>query len=86
MQELVSGVQHEPVPDPQGALVDADMGAYYTWINLQRLSGAEKSSFLVWFEDHAEALAIGPALPRNHENTDRLTLAQLLDRLSANNG
>ncbi len=86
MQELVSGVQHEPVPDPQGALVDADMGAYYTWINLQRLSGAEKSSFLVWFEDHGEALAIGPTLPRNHQNTDRLTLAQLLDRLSAKNG
>ncbi|MDQ2710709.1 MAG: hypothetical protein M3Y24_00495 [Acidobacteriota bacterium] len=86
MQELISGVQREPVPDPQGALVDADMGAYYTWINLQRLTGAEKSSFLVWFEDHGEALAIGPSLPRNRENTERLTMAQILNRLSPSNG
>ncbi len=40
------------------------MGSYYTYLNQQRLTGAEKSSFLVWFEGHNEALAIGPAMPR----------------------
>ena len=43
-----------------GSLIDADMGAYYNWLNQQRLPGAEQSSFLVWFEGHSQALAIGP--------------------------
>ena len=49
-----------PELDPQGSLVDADMGAYYTWLNQQRLSGAEKARFLAWFERPREAVAIGP--------------------------
>jgi len=35
--------------DPVGSLVDADMSAYYNWLNQQRLPGANQSSFLVWF-------------------------------------
>ena len=41
--EELSGMQQQPVLDPAGSLVDADMGAYYTWMNLQRLSGADRS-------------------------------------------
>ena len=68
--------------DPHGALVDADMGGYYTWLNQQRLSGAEKSSFLIWFEDHAEALAVGPALKGGVESGERVSLAQILDSIA----
>ena len=50
--------------DLQGSLVDADMGAYYTWLNLRRLPGADQARFLVWFEGHGQALAIAPDLPR----------------------
>ena len=50
-------------PDPEGSLVDADMGAYYTWLNLRRLTGADQMRFLVWFEGHSEALVVGPGLP-----------------------
>ena len=64
MNELLSGVQGNPELDLAGSLVDADMGAYYHWINQQRLPGAEQSSFLVWFEGHNQALAIGPSIPR----------------------
>jgi hypothetical protein len=81
MKQLLAGTQHQPVPDPEGSLVDADMGAYYTWINLQRLTGAEHSAFLVWFEDHAEALAIGPALARGAVNNESTTLRGILSRL-----
>jgi len=35
------------------------MGAYYNWLNQQRLSGAAKSSFIAWFEGHETAIAIG---------------------------
>src|SRR5947209_10205720 len=47
MRELLAGANTETILDARGALIDADMGAYYTWINLQRLPGAEMSSFLV---------------------------------------
>ena len=74
---LASG--HEPIElDPAGSLVDADMGAYYNWLNLQRLTGAEKSSSLVWFEEHNEALAIGPSLPRGTTSNVTAGLEQIL--------
>jgi hypothetical protein len=64
--------------DPLGSLVDADLGAYYNWLNQQRLPGAERSSFLVWFENHGEALAIGPSMPRGTESTTVADLQGLL--------
>ena len=64
--------------DPVGSLVDADMGAYFNWLNQQRLPGAEQSSFLVWFEGHNRALVIGPAMPRGTESTSAGDLGQVL--------
>jgi hypothetical protein len=81
MRELITGARHTPVPDPEGSLVDADMGAYYTWINLQRLPEAEKSSFLVWFENHGEALAIATGLDRGRESSEALSMLEVLKRL-----
>jgi hypothetical protein len=60
--------------DPEGSLVDADIGAYYTWINMGRLSGADQLRFLVWFEGHREALAIGPGPPRGTASDSPLTM------------
>ncbi|MGI8959107.1 MAG: hypothetical protein ACR2IV_04950 [Bryobacteraceae bacterium] len=82
MRELLAGTQQKALPDLQGSLIDADMGAYYTWINQQRLSDAERSSFLVWFEDHDEAVAIAPALPRGTESNSPIDLQQLLRQLA----
>lgn len=81
MKELLAGVPHSPVPDPEGSLIDADMGAYYTWINQQRLPGAEQASFLVWFENHNQALAISPALGRGKQDHGAIDLQTLLARL-----
>ena len=78
MNELLSGIRSDAELDPTGSLVDADMGSYYTYLNQQRLPGAEKSSFLVWFEGHSEALAIGPALPRGTASSTPTDLKQLL--------
>jgi hypothetical protein len=78
MNEMLSA-SHEPVDlDPVGSLVDADMGAYYDWVNMQRLPGADRSSFLAWFEGHNEAIAIGPSLPRGTESKAVADLEQLL--------
>jgi hypothetical protein len=78
MNELLSSKQDQAEVDPIGSLIDADFGAYYNWINQQRLPGAEKSSFLAWFENHGEAVVIGPAVPRGTESGTATDLRQLL--------
>ena len=78
MNELLSATDARPDLDFVGSLVDADMGAYYNWINQQRLPGAEQSSFLVWFEGHNQALGIGPSMPRGTESTSVADLGQIL--------
>jgi hypothetical protein len=64
--------------DPEGSLIDADMGAYYTWVNLCRLRGAEAARFLVWFEGKNQALAIGPGLPRGTTSDSVIGMQNLL--------
>jgi hypothetical protein len=78
MNELLSAATATPEFDPVGSLVDADLGAYYNWLNQLRLPGAEQSSFLVWFEGHGQALVIGPSTPRGTESTSAVDLGQLL--------
>jgi hypothetical protein len=78
MNELLSNTSPNPELDPIGSLVDADMGAYYHWINQQRLLGAERSSFLVWFEGHDQALVVAPSLPRGAQSDSAMDLKRLL--------
>lgn len=78
MNELLSGYTATPELDPAGSLIDADMAAWYHWVNQQRLPGYEQSAFIAWFEDHNQAVAIGPTIPRGVESDSSLDLAQLL--------
>jgi len=78
MNEMISGSQNPPELDPVGSLVDADFGAYYNWLNQQRLTGAEQSSFLVWFEGHNEAVAVGPTWPRGTQSNAPAKMKHLL--------
>lgn len=80
MNELLAGV-HNAATDPYGSLIDADMGAYYTWLNQQRLSGADQATFVVWFEGHSEAVAVGPSLPQATEDTGPITVAELVNKV-----
>jgi hypothetical protein len=78
MNELLSTKPEQAELDPIGSLVDADMGAYYNWLNQQRLAGSEQSAFLVWFEGHNDAVAISPVMPRGTESTAVTDMQQLL--------
>jgi hypothetical protein len=78
MNELLAGSADAGDLDYAGSLVDADMGAYYNWINQQRLPGADQSSFLVWFENHAEAVGIGPAMSRGTQSNASMELGEVV--------
>ena len=82
MSELIASPKQEPALDPEGSLIDADMGAYLTWVNQQRLPGADQSSFLAWWEGQREALAIGPALPRGAESSSPLDIRELISQVT----
>lgn len=83
MNELLSETHSNAQVDPVGSLVDADMAAYYHWINQQRLPGYDRAAFLVWFEGHSEALAIGPTMPRGVSSSSEIDLNHLLQLASS---
>jgi hypothetical protein len=78
MNEMLAPGSERAELDPIGSLADADMGAYYNWLNQQRLPGAEKASFLAWFEGHNSAVVIGPTVPRGTESNDPIDMKHLL--------
>ena len=79
MEQLLARDPLQQPQDPEGSLVDADMGAYYTWINQSRLAGADQSRFLVWFEGHGVVCAVSPTLPQGTASTASATMRQVLD-------
>jgi hypothetical protein len=83
MQELLLEAQRTPDLDPEGSLVDGEMGAYYTWINAQRLPGAERSSFLGIFEGGKQAIAIGPAVEKGATINGSVNVKDLIARAVA---
>jgi hypothetical protein len=82
MNELLAEHQRKPELDAGGSLIDADMGAYYTWLNQQRLAGEEKSAFLAWFEDHGEAVVIAPSFERGKHSDAAIELGDLIARIA----
>ncbi len=68
--------------DAEGALIDADMAAYYTWLNQQRLPGASESRMLVWFEGHREVLIAGPTFKAGTKNSARVSMKELLAQVA----
>ena len=78
MNELLSSGHGNADLDLAGSVVDADMGAYYNWLNQQRLPGADQSAFLVWFEGHSQAVVIGPSIPRGTESATVADLGELV--------
>jgi hypothetical protein len=82
MNELLAATAESAELDPIGSLVDADISAYYNWLNQQRLPDANRSSFVAWFEGHNQAIAIGPTTPRGTTSASGIDMSQLLASLS----
>jgi hypothetical protein len=81
MNELLAG-HGEAELDPVGSLVDGEMGAYYQWIDQQRLPDSEHSSFIAWFEEHGDAIAIGPSMPRGAQSDTVIDMEKLISMVS----
>lgn len=82
MEQLLTSDPLQQPQDKQGSLIDADMGAYYTWINQSRLAGANQSRFLVWLEGQRLACAISPTLAAGTTATASANLRQVLEWMS----
>ena len=81
-REMFLETRRTPQLDPDGSLVDAEMGAYYTWINQQRLTGAAAAKFLVWFENQGQALVIAPGMQKGSTSAAPTPLAKLIGEVS----
>jgi hypothetical protein len=68
--------------DFAGSAVDADFAAYYTWINLQRLPGAEKATLLAWSQHDTRAVVIGPGFPRGVESPAAISIEKLISLIA----
>lgn len=82
MEQLLARNPLEQVQDAEGSLIDADMGAYYTWVNQSSLPGAQESRFLVWFEDHNLACVVSPTVPAGKTFTGNVDMQQVLQHMA----
>lgn len=78
MNDLLLAAATPPKQDAEGSLVDADMGAYYTWLNLQRLRGAESARFVAWRESGRQAVVIAPGMARGVRSAQPCDVAKIL--------
>jgi hypothetical protein len=78
MNELLAGTGDRNAVDPEGSLMDADMGTYYTWIDQRRLTGAGQATLVAWSEAHGQAMVVGPNAPRGVTATDSMTIRQMI--------
>jgi hypothetical protein len=78
MNELVTSASSQEETDARGSLIDADMGAYYTWINLTRLPGAHTSRFVAFHESGNQAVAVSPNMAQAASSSQSCTVRQIL--------
>jgi hypothetical protein len=79
MDDLILPSDDTDAIDPRGSLIDADMGAFYTWLNLGRLSGSQSSRFIACHEGGSQAFAISSGIPAGTISSQRCDLTQILN-------
>jgi hypothetical protein len=75
--ELLRQVVPE-VSDPEGSLRDAEMGAYYTWIEMNRITAPGKGSYFAWLEGTSIGVVIGNGAPAGTQCGTPFNLEQVL--------
>jgi hypothetical protein len=75
---MVAAASNRTDLDPDGSLIDADMAAYYAYLELMRLPGSDKAALLVWFEGHSQAFVASRNIPAGTQSDSPTTVAELL--------
>ncbi len=65
--------------DPQGSFRDAEMGAYYNWIEMSRIAEPGKLTFLAWVEDRPLAVILSSNAAAGTVCRDPLTVTKALE-------
>jgi hypothetical protein len=78
LNDFINAQPVSPDTDPEGSLVDADMAAYYAYLQLAKLPGGTRASFIAWVENRSDAFVIGPGVTKGVESTTPLAMKQLL--------
>lgn len=66
--------------DPEGSLIDADMAAFYGYLELKRLPGSDRDGFFVWFEDHPQVFIAAPNISPGTEDNSPISVSELLSK------
>ncbi len=82
LNDLVAERSQSAELDPQGALVDADMALYYSWLALRKGFGGERASLLAYVEGHGEAFVAGPEVVRGGEGSNAMRIRELVEMAS----
>jgi hypothetical protein len=80
LNQMFDAATNVEVPDPEGSLRDADMGAYYIWLDLMRIAAPGRITFLAWREGQRHAVLITPRTPAGKSDDAPLTLAAALKK------
>lgn len=80
--EMVAQVEAETILDPGGSLRDAEMGAYYAWLEARRMAPSSTITFLVWLEGTTKLLVVAPSAPAGTQTNTPLTLDKVLTAFS----
>jgi hypothetical protein len=68
--------------DAQGSLRDAEMGAFYNWIEMSRITAPGKLTFVAWAEGQPYAVVLGPGAPAGTVSGSPITLRQVVQNFS----
>lgn len=80
MNEMLAPIAEAPALDPNGSLIDADMAAWSTFLDVRRLPGAQAGLFLVWCQSRGQALLVAPGAAPGAQESSTVDLPALLDR------
>jgi hypothetical protein len=64
--------------DPEGSLVDGEMGAFYTFLQMRKLPESSRAVFLAWFEGHSESVLVCPTMPAGSDSQTSVSMQALL--------
>ncbi len=80
LNQLFDAASNVEVPDPEGSLRDAEMAAYYVWLDTARITEPGRVTFLAWREGQSHAVLIAPRAPAGQVDPTPLTLSAALEK------